>query len=1278
MSDDQAVTSSSRRRREKTSSSGRFAALAKLKQLKGSKNKYEVSDLENVYEEVDEREYSKRVRERQEDDWIVDDDGVGYVEDGREIFDDDLDDESIIIASRKKKRGGDHRGSKRVCLGTSKDQEKSNNIRSMLANMPAKKEAPVSLEEDDILGGIMQEISGDSTPLTKENAEIDTRLECSEESAVKYLKKFTEKEEHNVPEDSYDTTFHEEDITDISQQLDNADCEALHKNPQLNHNVAEVTSEEKFIIDAPKNKENIPANDINVLSSKPLTTENITVDINNLPFVKSAEGNQMMRFFWLDAHEEPLKQPGVIFLFGKVWIESAKEYVSCCVAVRNVERKILVLPREKMTVDSIEKDVTFLDVYKEFSNVASKYGIMEFRSRKVELNNCFNPEIPVTSEYMEVKYSMSVEKMEMVSVATSAQKLSPPPVVLLALQIRSVVNSKNNNNEVGLVVGLVNRDFPLNHEPPANKQYSQHFCILAPLCDQPFPYDIRECIKQQDGVYVERMDSERALLNNLLAKVQRLDPDFIVGHDILGFDLEVLLQRLLNHKIPNWSRLGRLRRHFPNPNDKVLEKETHPAVTFEEVRKCYESGSKLKNLINQTLFDTACALQIMCQISAIPISLQITNIAGNVLSRTLMGGRAERNEYLLLHAFHEKKFIPPEKTYKKAIVKNSEEEEADKRGKGRKKPNYSGGLVLEPKKGLYDKMVLMIPDVPSKDLEIGILPAEIRKLVESRAAVRKLMGDPKLSAVERAQLMANSTYGCLGFSNARFYAKPLAALITAKGREILMKTKEYVETMNYEVIYGDTDSIMINTNCADYEEVTKIGKQILQSVNKLYRCVNLDIDGVYKFMLLLKKKKYAVTEVIRLSDGTLKTKIKHKGLDIVRRDWSRIAIESGNFVVEQLLSDLPLEDRLVLIENHLRKLGEDLKAGCVPLPLLTVSKQLSRSLEQYTDDKSQPHVLVAKRLLKKGMCRMKAGDTVSYVICDDGTTGTAVQRAYHLDELKMDKNLKIDYKYYLAHQIHPVITRLLDPVDGIDSCRIAEFLGLDPTPYKQSLRQQAAKSEDNTEKPFALLLREPEHYEKCEKFSFTCVQCKTETVMEKPFKKDDAGNLYPSLSRCANSQCTVRPTQYLASLENRLTSMLRYHLHQYYKGVLICEDPACPLRTRFVPLNFHRAYPVCILCDSAVMYKEVSDKDLYTQLLFFQRIFDLHGSPDYKNGFQVSAEVETAYIKLYNKVENFLKYSFYSRVDCTSLFKNCTGKLALSIKKALHSGVSASALQQLC
>lgn len=57
--------------------------------------------------------------------------------------------------------------------------------------------------------------------------------------------------------------------------------------------------------------------------------------------------------------------------------------------------------------------------------------------------------------------------------------------------------------------------------------------------------------------------------------------------------------------------------------------------------------------------------------------------------------------------------------------------------------------------------------------------------------------------------------------------------------------------------------------------------------------LELDIDGIYKRLLLLKKKKYAALAVDLNDEYAITQEL--KGLDIVRRDWSQLAKDIGKY-----------------------------------------------------------------------------------------------------------------------------------------------------------------------------------------------------------------------------------------------------------------------------------------------------------------------------------------------------------------------------------------------
>jgi DNA polymerase-2 len=55
----------------------------------------------------------------------------------------------------------------------------------------------------------------------------------------------------------------------------------------------------------------------------------------------------------------------------------------------------------------------------------------------------------------------------------------------------------------------------------------------------------------------------------------------------------------------------------------------------------------------------------------------------------------------------------------------------------------------------------------------------------------------------------NSFYGVLGTPACRFFEPRLASSITLRGHEIITKSRAFIESEGYRVIYGDTDSLFV-------------------------------------------------------------------------------------------------------------------------------------------------------------------------------------------------------------------------------------------------------------------------------------------------------------------------------------------------------------------------------------------------------------------------------------------------------------------------------------
>ena len=175
---------------------------------------------------------------------------------------------------------------------------------------------------------------------------------------------------------------------------------------------------------------------------------------------------------------------------------------------------------------------------------------------------------------------------------------------------------------------------------------------------------------------------------------------------------------------------------------------------------------------------------------------------------------------------------------------------------------------------------------------------------------------------------------------------------------------------------------MINTRITDvneYSKVLELGNTVKREVNKLYKTLELEVDGVFRSMLLLKKKKYAAVTITTGPDGQYVMGKETKGLDLVRRDWCIQSKESGLYILDQILSGDEKEIVVNKIHDHLEKVAAQMRGGKLALDKYVITKGLNKHPNDYPDAKSQAHVYVAKRMINDHKA-VGVGDHIPYVI----------------------------------------------------------------------------------------------------------------------------------------------------------------------------------------------------------------------------------------------------------------------------------------------------------
>jgi len=571
--------------------------------------------------------------------------------------------------------------------------------------------------------------------------------------------------------------------------------------------------------------------------------------------------------------------------------------------------------------------------------------------------------------------------------------------------------------------------------------------------------------------YIQWVENEPDLLKALETTIEELDPDIIIGWNVINFDFRLLFKRANLHGLK--LRLGRgksLLRWRDSRTEKnqgyvsldgrvvidgisALKAEAYsfPSFSLEAIAQHFLAEGKATDDVDNRLDAIKHDFEHN-KVKLAKYNLQDCKLVWDIFEKTKLteylifrsqltgldldraGGSVAAFVNLYLPKLHRQGYVSP----------NLPE------GGGLTSP---GGYVMNSKPGLYKNVLVLdfkslYPSIirtfkidplgliegqknPEQAIEgfrggvfsreQHILPAIITDLWAQRDQAKQEKDQARSQAIK---IIMNSFYGVLGSGGCPFYDTKLASSITLRGHEIMQQTARWIESKGLEVIYGDTDSTFVLLDSSlTAVEANEIGNSLAEYINaqwqlKLANEHQLDCDLEIEFESHFSR---FLMPTIRGSEhgskkryaGILKTATSEtlifKGLENVRSDWTELA-KTFQLKLYQMVFDEqdPTQYILDLVAKTLA--GEQDHQ-------LVYRKRLRRSLSSYVKN-VPPHVKAARladaenQRLGKPLKYQNKG-SISYLMTVSGPQPVEYLSA------------NIDYQFYIDRQIEPVADGIL-------------------------------------------------------------------------------------------------------------------------------------------------------------------------------------------------------------------------------------------------------------
>ncbi len=399
-------------------------------------------------------------------------------------------------------------------------------------------------------------------------------------------------------------------------------------------------------------------------------------------------------------------------------------------------------------------------------------------------------------------------------------------------------------------------------------------------------------ISESCEINIQTFQTEKQLLLAFVAWFSNLDPDIVIGWNVINFDLRflqrkadalgVLLNLGRNNEPLQWRSSRSNEQHFTlvMPGRAVLDGiDTMKSATYnyesfslENVANIVLGKGKLiedvdnrgqnitelfvhdkVSLAKYNLEDCILVWEIFAKEKLLEFALSRAQMTGLALDR--FGGSVAAFDFRYLPRLHRIGLVAP------ALQEDPE-------GVG-----SPGGYVLDSKPGIYTNVLVLdfkslypsiirtfsidpaalartesifvrtaeetdfvdidavVPGFNGAqfDRSSAILPELIDELWQQRDKAKR---EKNATMSQAIKILMNSFYGVLGTPGCRFFDPRLPSSITLRGHSILTTTKALIEEKGHEVIYGDTDSLFVRVLSTEVESDVVLQRENLFAIGE--------------------------------------------------------------------------------------------------------------------------------------------------------------------------------------------------------------------------------------------------------------------------------------------------------------------------------------------------------------------------------------------------------------------------------------------------------------